>query len=175
MVISSIRGLFQPILEGMKPIYLLFTVIFFAAAPLFSETVFLYTVSEGTEDTLKSSVPYLEDGIFETLFDAGHIVFNDSSTRPVAERGLETYKEPEDILTAKAGGASFLMEIYLHYRVEDDKEIPTYADYRLFNVVSGKLLADGTTRVVSSGEDESEEEKLEATGIKMVKNILSFL
>ena len=159
----------------MKTVYLLFIAIFSVSSPLFSETVFLYTVSEGTEDTLKTSVPYLEDGIFETLFDAGHIVFNDSSVRPVAERGLDTYKEPEDFLTAKAGGASFLMEIYLYYRVEDDKEIPTYADYRLFNVISGKLLAKGTTLIVSAGEDESEEEKLEATGIKMVKDILSFL
>ena len=159
----------------MKPVYLLFIAIFLASSPLFSETVFLYTVSEGTEATLKTSVPYLEDGIFETLFNAGHIVFNDSSTKPVAERGLETHKEPEDFLTAKAGGASFLIEIYLHYRVEDDKEVPIYADYRLFNVISGKLLADGTARVVSSGDDESEEKKLEATGIKMVQNILSFL
>lgn len=157
----------------IKTVILFF--VLFLPDVLFSETIFIYTVSEGTEDTLKTSVPYLEDGIFKTLFDAGHIVFNDSSVNPVRERGLETYKEPEDFITAKSGGASFLMEIQVHYRIEKEKEIPVYADYRLFNVISGKLLSNGTSRIAAGDETITSEKRLEDMGMRMAENILSFL
>ncbi len=141
-----------------------------------AETVFIYTVSEGTESTLKDSVPYLEDGIMETMFDAGHIVFNDSSTKPVRKKGLDTYKEPEDFLTAKKGGATFLMEISVHYRIEEDKEIPVSADYRLFNVISGKLLKDGTSVFENDSDDTKPyEKKLEDMGKRMAGSILGFI
>ncbi len=159
----------------MKRLYIFLLLVVLTGASISAKTIFIYTVSEGTEKTLKTSVPYMEDGIFKTLFDAGHIVFNDSSIKPVVKRGLDNYKEPEDFLTAKAGGASILIEIHLYYRVEDEKEIPEYADYRLFNVISGKLLTDGVSRIVSSGEQETEEEKLENMGKRMIQNILDFL
>jgi len=159
----------------MKRLYIFVLLVLLTGASLSAKTIFIYTVSEGTEETLKTSVPYMEDGIFKTLFDAGHIAFNDSSIKPVAKRGLENYKEPEDFLTAKAGGASLLIEIHLHYRVEDEKEIPEYAEYRLFNVISGNLLTGGISRIVSNGEQETEEEKLENMGKRMVLNILDFL
>ena len=144
---------------------------------LTAETIFIYTVSEGSDTTLKSSVPYLEDGVLDALFDAGHIVFNASSTKPVKQKGLDSYKEPEDFLTAKAGGASFLLEIDMHYLVSDEKEIPQSADYRLYNVISGTLLQKGRMQIEKSTGDlkKSNEEKLTDMGQSMVQNLLGFL
>ncbi len=155
---------------------LLFILFVFCSVTLSAETIFIYTVSEGTDSTLKESVPYLEDGILDELFEAGHIIFNASSTRAVTEKGLDSYKEPEDFLIAKSGGASFLMEIALHYRIEDEKEVPVSADYRLFNVISGKLLKNGTRRMVQDdGEEKTSEERLTDMGRSIVFDLLSFL
>ncbi len=152
-------------------------VILFLPLLLSAETIFIYTVSEGSDATLKSSVPYLEDGVMDELFNAGHIVFNASSTKPVKQRGLDTYKEPEDLLTAKAGGASFLLEIAMHYTLENGKEIPQNADYRLFKVSSGKILNIGKVRIEkdTGGEKKSGEKKLEDMGRTMVHKVLRFL
>jgi len=144
---------------------------------LSAETIFIYTISEGSDATLKSSVPYLEDGVMDELFNAGHIVFNASSTKPVKQRGLDTYKEPEDLLTAKSGGASFLLEIAMHYTLEKGKEIPQTADYRLFKVSSGKILKIGKVRIEKDTgvEKKSGEKKLEDMGRTMVHKVLRFL
>ncbi len=144
---------------------------------MYGETIFVYTVSEGTDKTLKDTVPYLEDGVMGTLFDAGHIVFNASTTKSVKKKGLPSYKEPEDFLTAKSGGASFLLEIAMHYLKKDKKEVPEFADYRLFNVISGKLLTDGKIRMEKDppGKKKSKEEKLADMGRNMVQGLLGFL
>ncbi len=167
----------MPITESMKKKLLYGLFLLFSGFLLYGETIFIYTVSEGTEATLKNSVPYLEDGVMEVLFDAGHIVFNASSTTPVIKKGLSSYKEPADFLTAKSGGASFLLEIAMHYSVADKKEIPEYADYRLYNVISGKLLKDGKIHIGKEGKNKkkSGEEKLTDMGRNMAHDVLGFL
>ncbi len=144
---------------------------------IYAETIFVYTVSEGTDKTLKTSVPYLEDGVLDVLFDAGHIVFNASSIKPVEKKGLDSYKEPEDFLTAKSGGASFLLEIAMHYTLKDDKEVPRSAEYHLYNVISGRLLTDGKVLIEkdAGGKKKSNEEKLTDMGRAMVNGILGYL
>ncbi len=161
----------------MKNKLLLGILLLIPALFMYGETIFVYTVSKGTEKTLKNAVPYLEDGVLSVLFDAGHIVFNASSTESVKKRGLPSYKEPEDFLTAKSGGASYLLEIAMHYMEKDKKEVPEFADYRLFNVISGKLLTDGKIRIEKDppGEKKSDEEKLTDMGRNMVQGLLGFL
>lgn len=153
--------------------------VFFLFLPLIltAETIFIYTISEGSDATLKSFVPHLEDGVMDELFNAGNIVFNASSVKPVKQRGLDTYKEPEDLLTAKSGGASFLLEIAMHYTLENGKEIPQTADYRLFKVSSGKILNIGKIRIEkdTAGKKKSSEKKLEDMGRTMVQKVLRFL
>ncbi len=94
----------------------------FFLLPLSAETVFLYLEDDWLTPDLRRGAEWvsggLEDGVMESFFDAGYIVFN-------AENGFNE-AEPSgnrrtSLLMAKSGGAHVLVEMVILY---DDGEEP---------------------------------------------------
>ncbi len=114
--------------------------------PVWGETVLVFT-----KNSLNPEIPgvvelqaALEDGVMETLFDAGHIVFNAGVV--VSNEKLDIPSERLSMRLAKSGGAYFLLEIDFSLNApvsEEEALTPREASYRLYSVLDGGLLTQG--------------------------------
>ena len=126
--------------------YLSVLCIILISLPVWSETVLVFT-----RNSLNSETPgvielqaALEDGVMETLFDAGHIVFNAGVIE--SNEKLKIPSERLSMRLAKSGGAYFLLEIDFSFNDRADEEAPLTpreANYRLYSVLDGGLLTQG--------------------------------
>lgn len=112
--------------------------------PLSSETVLLYsTFPEGKGDVVHST-GYLEDGIMDVFFQAGHIIFNGGySEESESDEANQLYSEAASLRMAKRGGASLLLEIQLRFSDEREESIPVAAKYSFTEVSSERQLSEG--------------------------------
>lgn len=121
----------------------------YAAGVGSAETVFLYIGNQiEDEEAFKTCLPSaytLEDGVMNEFFDNGHIIFNagvkkeHSFTKPP----FDSTRLP--VRMAKRGGARFLLEVNVSYKMKSEDETPTLtsAGYILTNVYSEDILGQG--------------------------------
>ena len=109
-------------------------------AALFAETVLLYTSDEWISPEIRRGaeyiVPALEDGIMETLFDAGHIIFNDRAPSVVPK--LEPHSVKASLLLAKKGGAQLMVELRIVYDPQEEWPVPLPAEV-VFTITNVKI------------------------------------
>ena len=130
----------------MKRLSLLFLLCLMSFM-VYGETVLIFT-----RNSLDTKIPgvmemqsALEDGVMETFFDAGHIVFNAGVV--TENKKLDTPSERLSFRMAKNGGALFLLEIDLSYddpRDSEKKPTMSAVQYRFYNVETGDLLTEGS-------------------------------
>jgi hypothetical protein len=122
---------------------------------VYGETVLLYSKSpEGVEDGAYS-IFYMEDGIMDVFFQAGHIIFNGSSkgggTNGAAGLPEELpFKDRPSLRMAKSGGASLVLEVCLHFSGRAEETLPESAEYLLIDVRSERSLAGGTVSLAQA-------------------------
>ena len=118
-------------------VYVFLIVILFSAP---ASTVFVY-VEKGdmvlvttriSEDAVRW-ITRFEDGIMDTLFESGHIVFShDSGKNQVSDfRTLDRL--------AKSGGAEILASVILNLEVADDA-IVISGEYKLYNLSTNNII-----------------------------------
>ena len=129
----------------MKPwiLYLLFSLLC-SGFLLQAETVLIFTRNSLNPERqavveLQSAV---EDGVMETFFDAGHIVFNAGIVTD--NDSLDVPSERLSLRLAKSGGALYLLEIDLEYLEVEESVAVRGAEYRFYNVLSGAELTSGS-------------------------------
>ena len=143
---------------------------------LFAETILLYTITEAAADDLEQYGDFIESGVMNEFFDAGHIIFNAAVSGYVPEVGLDHYKEPASIQMAKAGGASFLLEVKLVYSKVKGMNLPAYAGFQLIEVSSGDIIKEGSVSIDKKWIDEGDfENGITAMGRSMASYAISFL
>ena len=154
----------------------LFVLILCLPFLLFAETILLYTITEASADDIEQFGDFIESGVMNEFFDAGHIVFNAAVSGFVPEVGLDHHKEPASIQLAKAGGASFLLEVQLVYSEVQGRTLPSYAVFQLIDVLSGDLIKEGSVSIDKKWIDEGDfENGITAMGRSMASYALSFL
>jgi len=142
-------------IEIMKQTWIILSIFLIClASPLAAETVMIYTADQwsGPEERVGEDyvVFSLEDGLLETLFDAGHIVFNDYA--PPLEEQDGTDRNRPALRLARSGGADYLVEIAVAYLPEGEGKasLPDSLDFRLSRVTDSRELATGS--LAASGE-----------------------
>ena len=154
----------------------LFISIFCLPFLLSAETVLLYTISDADVVDEEQFGDLIESAVMNEFFDAGHIVFNASVIGNAPEVGLDHYKESASIQMAKAGGASFLLEVNLIYSDMKGYNLPGYAKFRLIDVYTGDMLEEGTVNIDKKWIDDGDlENGLTAMGMSMAGYALTFL
>ena len=155
---------------------LMFVLILCLPFLLFAETILLYTITEAEADDPEQFCDFIESGVMNEFFDAGHIVFNAAVSGFVPDVGLDHYKEPASMQMAKAGGASFLFEVKLVYSEVQGMNLPSYAGFQLIEVSSGDLIKEGSVSIDKKWIDEGDfENGITAMGRSMASYAISFL
>ncbi len=154
----------------------LFVLIFCLPFLLFAETILLYTITEASADDLEQFSDFIESGVMNEFFDAGHIIFNAAVSGFVPEVGLDHYKESASMQMAKSGGAAFLLEVELVYSEVKGRSLPAWAGFRLIEVATGDLIKIGSVSIDKKWIDEGDfENGIAAMGRSMASYALSFL
>jgi hypothetical protein len=96
--------------------------------------------------------PPVTEGLFDALFEAGHIVFN---TRD----GSEIPPKAELLSIAVSGGAGYVLEVRVEYtrtlQAEGLVTIDAAARFKLFAALTGDLLASGILSDSNRGDEKS--------------------
>ena len=155
---------------------LLLVLIFCIPFLLSAETVLLYTISKADVVDEKQYSDFIESAVMNEFFDAGHIVFNAFVLGEEPERGLDHYKEPASMQMAKAGGAAYLLEVSLVYSDLKGRNLPSYAEFRFIEVLTGSIIKEGSVNIDKKWMDEGAlEDGLTAMGTSMASFALTFL
>jgi hypothetical protein len=149
---------------GIQRSVVLLALGFFLLLPLVSAhpaTLFL-AVSE-TVNTLPGPLPPpTTEGIFDALFEEGHIVFN-------TKDGSEIPPKNELLAIAKEGGAGFVLRVVVEYSRVPGKDgmdtIDASAAFSLLAASSGTLLASGV--ITDSNRGSEKELNLAALGFRL--------
>jgi hypothetical protein len=98
------------------------------------------------EDYIAASRYHLtavEDGVMESFFDAGHIVFNFGAYEQSGESDIQRRYSVRT--AAEDGGASYVVQLSLEFaRLEDNRLRPLRVDYELWEVGSGQPVVEGS-------------------------------
>jgi hypothetical protein len=85
----------------------------------------------------------VEDGIMETFFDAGHIVFNLGDYEHFD--GADIQRRYTVRAAAREGGASYVVQLALLFERDGDSSVrPLQVEYELWEVGTGERIAAGT-------------------------------
>src|SRR6056297_693683 len=132
-----------------------FSTIFPIIPSLNAETVLLYSDHSVGKGDFDFSTFYVEDGIMDVFFEAGHIIFNGSFQNPEAKLPADApFSERPSYRMAKAGGASHVLEISLHFSEDEAETLPRFAKYRFIEVSSERNLAEGDVYYHETGDSE---------------------
>ncbi|MCL2705127.1 MAG: hypothetical protein FWE72_02840 [Spirochaetaceae bacterium] len=122
-----------------KVLFCLFFAIILSFIPVYAETVFVYiekgdiVLNSGINEDAVLWITRIEDGIMDTLFDSGHIVFsNDSGRNQIKD--FETLNQ-----LAKSGGAEFLVSAVLNLKIADDAMIIS-GEYKVYNLFTDDIV-----------------------------------
>ncbi|MEW5818179.1 MAG: hypothetical protein AB1798_22670 [Spirochaetota bacterium] len=143
----------------MKVIYLV-VLLLLCCGYLPAETVMVYVEDENTSgakpENRDSLALALEGSIMDGFFENGHIVFNagmrkdESSNRIIKEKdeiGRVPQFRQEDlpVLTAKSGGAYFLLDVKLCYNHIKFRDEPVLASARFtfYDLISDEKIGEG--------------------------------
>ncbi len=125
--------------------------------PVAAETVMIFSdKSLGLGDE-QSAIRYVEDGIMEVFFDAGHIIFN--GTYQMISEGEEDqlFNDSPVYRVAKSGGASYVLNIQLRFTEDEEDLLPVSASYTFIDLATEQSLASGLVPL-EKGKDWKERE-----------------
>jgi len=112
--------------------------------PLTAETVMLYSDKSSGIGDEQSSIRYIEDGIMEVFFDAGHIIFNGNyEMSPLTEETDTLFADLPGSRIAKAGGASYVLTVRLLFTDDEKDLLPVSAEYVFIDLETDKNLTSG--------------------------------
>lgn len=112
--------------------------------PVAAETVMIYSdKSLGLGDE-QSAIRYIEDGIMEVFFDAGHIIFN-GTYQMISESEEEEnlFNDSPVYRIAKSGGATYVLNIQLRFTEDEEDLLPVSASYTFIDLTTERNLASG--------------------------------
>lgn len=146
--------------------------------PVAAETVMIYSErSLGLGDE-QSAIRYIEDGIMEVFFDAGHIIFN-GTYEMIAEVEEEKnlFNDSPVNRIAKSGGAAYVLNIQLRFSEDENDLLPVSASYKFIDLETERNLASGLVSL-EKGKDWKEKEPHELVqslgrrlGIEVLKGL----
>lgn len=139
----------------------LFLCVLLAAAP--ADTVMLFSEVPSGQGNKQDSVIYVEDGIMEVFFGAGHIIFNggfqEYNDQEKRDEAQMTFNDTASFREAKSGGASYVLEVQLRFTEDEDERLPRKAVYSFYELNSEKKLSDGEVLLSEAGDREELEDK----------------
>ena len=127
------------------------------AARMSAHTVYLY-IEESCNGEHGFFLTKAREGVFDSLFNAGHIVFDDSSDTGTGTR-LVTLDVAVPLATARNGGADVLLTISIESKANKiptgkaGERIASRCSYALFEVGSGRKLAQGERELSNLGKE----------------------
>ena len=140
--------------QKLIPALMLLAVFVLAIAPLGADTVMVYTEETGGKGDVKMSRGFLEDGVMNTFFEAGHIVFNAFPEMAEGKEEPEDFAERFSVRVAKSGGANLLLEIGMKFNDDEEELIPKSASYRFYELENGDVVAEGRVALSEVGDRE---------------------
>lgn len=134
----------------MRPLSIALAVLcLLAAAPAAPAESLLLAVWETVDGAPAPKPPPAIEGIFEGLFDAGHIVFDTGSGTPSSTEDLAEM--------ARRGGARYVLEARISFTTsttaDGAKEIEVSAQYTLIAAGSASRLGAGTVADSNKGRE----------------------
>lgn len=142
-------------------LWVLFLVVLLGSAS--ADTVMLFSEVPTGEGNKQDSVIYVEDGIMEVFFGAGHIIFNGGFQEydhgGENDEAEQTFADVPAFRIAKSGGASYILRVQLQFTVNEEETLPEKAHYSFFELNSEKKLAGGVVLLSESGNREELEDK----------------
>ena len=142
-----------------------------------AETILVFTRNslDGERTEVARLQAAIEDGVMETFFDTGHIVFNAGFV--TANEPLAVPSERLSFRMAKSGGALYLLEIDLDYREIEEQVALQRAEYRFYQVISGQMLLEGNIDMseVSADADTAQRERCTLMGESIAGGALASL
>jgi hypothetical protein len=138
----------------------------------------LYTDTAVGRGDVKMARGYMEDGIMDAFFDAGHIIFNTHADEESSgDTGEAVFGDDKVFRIARAGGARFLLEIVMEFSRDEEEPLPRAVEYRLYRIEQETLLAEGRVYLRNAGDKEelSDEELLQNMGRSLARGALSRL
>jgi len=159
----------------LKKTLFLTVFLLFAGFSVFGEMVYVY-IEETCNGEHVECLPQTRSGIFDELFEAGYIVFDNSEDKAETDRIMGKKLSPV-FTQAVSGGADFLIAVAIASTREvlASKRIRlvSTSTYFLYDALTGKLLATGNATI--NNKDREEEMPPAQCGISMGKQIGSAL
>ena len=139
---------------------LLFLGILLSSA--YSETVMLFSEEPTGIGNERDSVIYIEDGIMDVFFNAGHIIFNGGYQQFDQENtaARSTFGDTPSFRIAKSGGADYMLQVQLEFTQDDQDPLPVKALYSFYHLNSEEKLAGGEVLLTEAGQREEVEEEV---------------
>ena len=126
-----------------------------------AETVMLFSEKPAGVGNAHSSIGYVEDGIMDVFFSAGHIIFN-GGYQQLDEKDAEsqsTFADAVSFRMAKTGGADYVLQVQLQFTADEQNTLPVKALYQFYRLESEEKLADGEVQMTEAGDKEELEDK----------------
>ncbi|MBI9102127.1 MAG: hypothetical protein JEY99_06915 [Spirochaetales bacterium] len=132
----------------MKRVLLLLILFISLFSPfLYAETVMIFSIDSWYTKERRMGEEYIiyaiEDGLMDSLFDAGHIIYNDYADpltiMDYTDRNRVSYR------LARSGGASWLLELEIGYENEGEEinSLPDRIGFRFTNILEDEVLRFG--------------------------------
>ncbi|MCF7913764.1 MAG: hypothetical protein K9L66_01210 [Spirochaetaceae bacterium] len=139
---------------------LLFLGILLSSA--YAETVMLFSEEPTGIGNERDSIIYIEDGIMDVFFSAGHIIFNGGYQQfePESAAAQSTFGDTPSFRIAKSGGADYMLQVQLEFTQDDQDSLPVKALYSFYHLNSEEKLAGGEVLLTEAGEREEMEEEV---------------
>ena len=139
----------------------LFICVVLASAP--ADTVMLFSEAPTGNGNKQDSVIYVEDGIMEVFFGAGHIIFNggfqEYDDQEKKDEAQLTFDDTPSFREAKSGGAGYMLEVQLQFSEDEEDLLPQKALYSFYELNSEKKVANGVILLSEAGDREELEDK----------------
>ncbi len=133
-------------------------VFVFCAARASAVTVYLY-LEESCNGERGLYLTAAREGVFDVLFGAGHIVFDDASDKGLGTR-IASADLDAPLSVARRGGADYLMTVAIESKVEKTsagpkatEKIDSRCAFALFEAGTGRLIARGEYALSNRGKE----------------------
>jgi hypothetical protein len=147
--------------------------------PLFAGTFFLY-IEETCNGERGLFLTQAREGLFDSFFESGHIIFDDLSDSGKGTR-LVSKNITAPLAAARLGGADYLIALAIESTIEKktsagkkaDEDISSRCTFLLYEVGTGRLVCQGSRSLENKGrEDEFDRNKL---GFELGREVASSL
>ncbi|MFO7731452.1 MAG: hypothetical protein R6V86_11895 [Spirochaetia bacterium] len=131
-------------------------------SPAYTETVMLFSEEPTGVGNERDSVIYVEDGIMDVFFSAGHIIFNGGYQQfdQESKDAQSPFDDTPSFRLAKSGGADYMLQVQLEFTKDDEDSLPVKALYSFYHLNSEERLASGEVLLSEAGEREELDEEV---------------